>query len=185
MFLTLFSLVVKNCSNCMSCHTCLSQPDIPLPPLRLCLQLPSGLHLFSLSFCCLENNAFSCRFSEQILSQLSFLALRSLSSMSCPVYTVAACTRVQHTMCFAGCVYTEVALSLTCSSMWPLERLVHVTSDFHCEWAIVAMQTMASTDEPFRHGVAPIALVSEQIGPQVVSVFAVAIKEVRRFVPSR
>jgi len=36
----------------------------------------------------------------------------------------------------AGCVYTEVALSPTCSSMWPLERSFHVTSDFHCEWAI-------------------------------------------------
>jgi len=39
-------------------------------------------------------------------------------------------------MCFAGCVYTEVALSPTCSSMWPLGRSVHVTSDFHCERAI-------------------------------------------------
>ena len=95
-------------------------------------------------------NAFSCRFSEQILLQLSFIALKSLSSMSCPVCTVAACTRIQHITCFAGCVYTEVALSLTSSSMWPLlERSVHVTSDFHCEWAIVAMQTMASTDDTF------------------------------------
>ena len=34
--------------------------------------------------------------------------------MSCPVCVVAACTRVYHTMWFAGCVYTEVALSLTC-----------------------------------------------------------------------
>ena len=25
------------------------------------------------------------------------------------------------------------------SSMWPFERLVHVTSDFHCEWAIVSL----------------------------------------------
>ena len=33
--------------------------------------------------------------------------------------------------------------------MWPLERSVHVTSDFHREWAVVAMQTMASTDETF------------------------------------
>ena len=52
-----------------------------------------------------------------------------------------------HVLCRS--VYTEVALSPTCSSMWPLERSVHVTSDFHCEWAIVATQTMASTDETF------------------------------------
>ena len=52
-------------------------------------------------------------------------------------------------MCFAGCVYTEVALSPTCSLVWPLERSVHVTSDFHSEWAIVATQTMVSTDEAF------------------------------------
>ena len=53
-------------------------------------------------------------------------------------------------MYFARCVYTEVALSPTSSSIWPLlERSVHITSDFHCEWAIVAMQTMASTDETF------------------------------------
>jgi len=90
-------------------------------------------------------------------------------------------------MCFAGCVYTEVALSPICSSMWPLERSVHVTSDVHCEWAIVAMQTMALTDEtflPWGYGVAPIALVIEWVGPQVVSVLAVAIEEVQRFVPS-
>ena len=129
------------------CHTCISQPDVPLPPLWLCLQLPSGLRLllffscFSLSFCCLVNSAFSCQFSELILSQLSFIALKSLSSMSC---------QVQHTMFFAGCVYTEVALSPTSSSMWPLlEKSVHVTNDFHCEWAIVATQTMASTNETF------------------------------------
>ena len=60
--------------------------------------------------------------------------------------------------------------------MWPLlEKSVHVTNDLHCEWAIVATQTMASTDETFCHGVARIA-------PRVVSVLAVAIDEVRRFV---
>jgi len=42
---------------------------------------------------------------------------------------------------------------------------------------------MASMDETFFcHGVAPIALVIEQVGPQVVSVLAVAIKEVQQFV---
>ena len=38
-----------------------------------------------------------------------------------------------------------------------------MTNNFHCEWAIVAVQTMASTDETFSHGVAPIALVIEQV----------------------
>ena len=38
--------------------------------------------------------------------------------------------------------YTEgsgtLAVFMACSSMWPFERSVHVTSDFHREWAIVA-----------------------------------------------
>ena len=56
--------------------------------------------------------------------------LASPACMSCLVCTVAACTRVQHTMCLnCRSVYTEVALSPTCSSMGPLERSVHVTSD--------------------------------------------------------
>jgi len=41
------------------------------------------------------------------------------AGMSCPVCMVAACTWVQQTMCFAGHVYTEVALSqsfMTCDS---------------------------------------------------------------------
>ena len=70
--------------------------------------------------------------------------------MSCPVCTVATC---MHTGLDTPCALqdvSEVALSQTSSPMWPLlERSVHVTSDFHCEWAIVAMQTMASTDETF------------------------------------
>jgi len=32
---------------------------------------------------------------------------------------------------------------------WPLERSVHVMSDFHCAWATVATLTMPSTDETF------------------------------------
>ena len=89
-------------------------------------------------------------------------------------------------MCFAGCVYTEVALLLTCSSMWPLERSVHVASDFHCEWAIVATQTMASMDETFLPWGSPYrSIVIEWVGPRVVSVLAIAIEEVQRFVSSR
>ena len=72
-------------------------------------------------------------------------------------------------MCFAGCVYTKVALLPTCSSIrdvaigevGPCDLCV--TSDFHCgrEWAVA--QTMASTDKTFLPwpGVAPIALVIE------------------------
>ena len=33
------------------------------------------------------------------------------AGMSCPVCMAAACTRVKHTMCFAGCVYTEMTLT--------------------------------------------------------------------------
>ena len=109
--------------------------------------------LFSLSFCGLVNSAFSCRFSE--LTDLVIVVVHRLkvsfkhvmpSLYGCYMHAHGS----RHTMCFAGCVYTEVALSPTCSSMWPLlERSVHVTSDFHCEWAIVATQTMASTDETF------------------------------------
>jgi len=36
---------------------------------------------------------------------------RGPAGMSCPVCMVAVCTWVHHTMCFAGRVYTEVALS--------------------------------------------------------------------------
>ena len=81
---------------------------------------------------------------------------------------------------------SEVALSPTSLPMWPLlERSVHVTSDFHCEWAIVATQTMASTDETFLPWGSPYrSIVIEQVGPRVVSVLAVAIEEVRRFVSS-
>jgi len=41
-------------------------------------------------------------------------------------------------------LYYEVALPLTCSLMWPLRGWsMHVISDFHCEWAIVATRTMS------------------------------------------
>jgi len=30
-----------------------------------------------------------------------------------------------------------------------IEEIVHVTSDFHCEWVVVTTQTMALTDETF------------------------------------
>jgi len=52
-----------------------------------------------------------------------------------------------------------------------------VTSDFHCEWAIVASYANNGID-----GVAHIALVIEWVDPRVVSVLAVAIKEVQQFV---
>ena len=65
-------------------------------------------------------------------------------------------------MCCAGCVYTEVTLADMLIDVAIGEVGPYVTSDFHCEWAIVATQTMASTDETFFcHGVAHIALVTE------------------------
>jgi len=52
-------------------------------------------------------------------------------------------------MCFAGRVYTEVTPTDMLIDV-ALERSVfNVTSDFHCEWAIVAIQTMAPMDETF------------------------------------
>jgi len=69
---------------------------------------------------------------------------------------------------------------MACSSMWPFARSVHVTSDFHCEWAIVASYANNGID-----GVAHIALVIEWVDPRVVSVLAVAIKEVQQFVSSQ
>ena len=64
-----------------------------------------------------------------------------------------------HVLC--RCVYTEVTLAdmlidVAIGEVGPCDELL-----FQCEWAIVATQTVASTDEPFRHGVAPIALVIE------------------------
>jgi len=75
-------------------------------------------------------------------TESAWVRLASPACMSCLVCMVAD-AHGSSTPCALQ------ALAPTCSSVWPLERSVHVTCDFQCEWAIVATQTMALTDETF------------------------------------
>ena len=71
------------------------------------------------------------------------------AGMSCPVCMVAACTRVQHIMCFAGQVYTEVELLssfMTCDSPHQCGE-VGPCDEWLPLW--VATQIMALTDATF------------------------------------
>ena len=55
-----------------------------------------------------------------------------------------------------GCTLADMLIDVAIGEVGPCDEWL-----FHCEWAIMATKTMALTDEPFRHGVARIALVIE------------------------
>jgi len=81
--------------------------------------------------------------TQKVGQVIIMVRLASPACMLCPVFTVAACT------CYAlcrmclhwGCTLADMLIDVT-RSMWRVTQ-------FHCEWAIVATQTMALTDETF------------------------------------
>ena len=98
----------------------------------------------------------------------NWVRLASLAGMSCTVCMVLHAHRASTPCAALQDVSTPwggtLAVFMACLSMWPFERSVHVTSDFHCEWAIVASYANNGID-----------------GWNL----AVAIKEVQQFVSSQ